>query len=271
MNIEARVDIIGSAMSEAFRGAGFLEDRGGYLDPEPYAQTIDEQFSAEPQLRKLLPLIWEVMQQRRGDWLNYSDLDNDLQYAKAALHPPRHFRVNWNGEWAPVLQAHVFDPSTIVFRQKRTVNPESPFLYLLIGKNKALLVDTGGPCGQYWTWTVGTLVGAMLKRYAGLHDCTVPQLFVIHTHEQPGQCAGDGALTVLHPDDGAKLDLGGRTVAVLQTPGHCETDICLYDSETKILLAGHTAHDHPVIVRFQALNPVLEILDAFEQIHERQL
>jgi hypothetical protein len=43
----------------------------------------------------------------------------------------------------PPLQAHRFDEHTFVLRQSKAVTYEAPFLYLLFGNDRALLLDTG--------------------------------------------------------------------------------------------------------------------------------
>src|SRR5882724_12922189 len=41
------------------------------------------------------------------------------------------------------LQVHAYEPQTFILRQNPCANPEANFLYLLIGSEKALLIDTG--------------------------------------------------------------------------------------------------------------------------------
>ncbi len=38
---------------------------------------------------------------------------------------------------------HLFDAHTFILRQSKTVNFEAPFLFLLCGNERALLLDTG--------------------------------------------------------------------------------------------------------------------------------
>jgi hydroxyacylglutathione hydrolase len=42
------------------------------------------------------------------------------------------------------LQVHAFDDETYILRENKCVNFEGPFLYLLFGTEKALLLDTRG-------------------------------------------------------------------------------------------------------------------------------
>ncbi|GAA4481640.1 hypothetical protein GCM10023094_30250 [Rhodococcus olei] len=46
--------------------------------------------------------------------------------------------------------------------------------------------------------------------------------------------------------DGDRLDLGGRVLEVLYTPGHTPDGICLHDSATGILFAGDTVNSGPI-------------------------
>src|SRR5258708_29831241 len=53
--------------------------------------------------------------------------------------------VRWNhgapGE--PPIQVHAYDPHTYVLRQAKTTNYEAPFIYLMFGNQRAMLLDTG--------------------------------------------------------------------------------------------------------------------------------
>ena len=43
----------------------------------------------------------------------------------------------------PLLQVHAYDPQTFILRQSLCASFEGNFLYLLVGSDKALLIDTG--------------------------------------------------------------------------------------------------------------------------------
>ena len=43
----------------------------------------------------------------------------------------------------PPLQVHRFDEHTFVLRQSKAMTYEAPFVYLLFGNDRALLLDTG--------------------------------------------------------------------------------------------------------------------------------
>src|SRR5215468_5784899 len=47
------------------------------------------------------------------------------------------------GNADPAVQVHWHDPHTVLLRQSKAVHYEAPFLYLMFGARRAVLVDTG--------------------------------------------------------------------------------------------------------------------------------
>lgn len=63
----------------------------------------------------------------------------------------------------PDIQAHLYDEHTVVLRQNMAVHYEAPFLFLLFGNARAVLIDTGAtasaeyfPCAGSSTGSSGT-------------------------------------------------------------------------------------------------------------------
>lgn len=56
------------------------------------------------------------------------------------------------------------------------------------------------------------------------------------------------ASELLH--DGDLIELGGRTLRVIHTPGHSPDGICLLDSREGVLVAGDTVNSGPIYVQF---------------------
>lgn len=84
-----------------------------------------------------------------------------------------------NGD--PAFQVHRYDPHTYVLRQSKALTAEAPFLYLLFGNERALLLDTGAvkkTDGNPLRETVDELIATWLDRHPreGYH------LVVAHTH-----------------------------------------------------------------------------------------
>jgi len=152
------------------------------------------------------------------------------------------------------LQVHAYEPQTFILRQNPCANPEANFLYLLIGSQKALLIDTGA-VAESNKMPLAQTVLSLLPRKDGVR---LP-LLVVHTHKHRDHYAGDGQFAslpnvkVISPDlasvlaffgfdhwpEGiAQLDLGDRIVNVLPTPGHESAHIAFYDERTALLFSG---------------------------------
>ena len=150
----------------------------------------------------------------------------------------------------PELQLHAYNATTFILRQDKCRTYEAPFVYLLLGADRALLLDTGA------------------TNSAGLRDAVLPllgerALLVAHTHAhgdhvasdarfrgQPGTTlVGTGVAAVqaafgieAWPADASEIDLGGRVLDVLAIPGHEPSHIALYDRETGLLFTGDTLY-----------------------------
>jgi hydroxyacylglutathione hydrolase len=154
----------------------------------------------------------------------------------------------------PPLQVRVYEPQTFILRQNPCVNPEANFLYLLIGSQKALLIDTGAVADPNKMPLAQTVL-SLLPSKGGVR---LP-LLVVHTHTHHDHYAGDGQFTSLPnvkvvspdlasvraffgfdhwPEGIAHLDLGDRIVDVVPTPGHESAHIAFYDERTALLFSG---------------------------------
>ena len=141
------------------------------------------------------------------------------------------------GPREPRLQTWAYEPSTFVLRQSPLAHFEAPFLYLFVGAQRAMLVDTG-------TGDVD-LRGAVDQALAG-RDV---DLLVTHTHRHDDHVGGDAQLasrprtTIVEPAAmGAVVELGGRGLDVLPIPGHHAEHVAFYDRATGLLLTGDTVY-----------------------------
>src|SRR5580698_754517 len=82
--------------------------------------------------------------------------------------------VSWNhgtrrGQAAePRIQVHRYDEHTAILRQSKSVNYEAPFLFLLFGNERALLLDTGATADPQkfpLRETVDVLIAAWLAKH----------------------------------------------------------------------------------------------------------
>ncbi|WP_149194625.1 MBL fold metallo-hydrolase [Luteimonas suaedae] len=174
---------------------------------------------------------------------------------------PGSLDVHWNAgapdcEATPQdpLQVHAYAPQTFILRQSPCTHFEANFLYLLVGHERALLIDSGA-IAEAARMPLAQRVLELLPRRDG---APLP-LIVAHSHGHRDHRAGD-ALFASHdavevvdadlegvkaffgldrwPDGVASLDLGGRTVTVLPAPGHHPAHVLFYDDRTALLFSG---------------------------------
>jgi hydroxyacylglutathione hydrolase len=163
------------------------------------------------------------------------------------------------------FQTHEYNGDFFILRQSGCTNFEKPFLYLLFGRDRALLVDAGAKGAD-----VATAVGDARRRWSAAHEGRILPLIVAHSHGHGDHTAGDKSLasapqtTVVTPTPDevqrffgvrdwptgkGSYDLGGRTLDVLPIPGHERASIAIYDRRTGILLTGDTLYPGRLYVR----------------------
>ena len=152
------------------------------------------------------------------------------------------------------LQVHAYNPQTFILRQSLCADFEGNFIYLLVGSEKALLIDTGAVADPKKM----PLAKRVLELLPENGNAKMP-LLVVHTHGHLDHRAGDPQFQSLPsvelappdldamraffrfknwPNDVAHLDLGGRTVDVIPTPGHHPSHLAFYDGQTGLLFSG---------------------------------
>jgi glyoxylase-like metal-dependent hydrolase (beta-lactamase superfamily II) len=94
----------------------------------------------------------------------------------------------------PPIQVHQYDPHTVILRQGKSVNYEAPFLFLLFGNDRALLLDTGATEDPE-TFPLRATVDQLIARWLAEHRSSRPgggyELVVAHTHGHGDHVAGD--------------------------------------------------------------------------------
>ena len=93
-----------------------------------------------------------------------------------------------NGD--PPIQVHHYDPYTVILRQNKSVNYEAPFLYLLFGNERALLLDTGATADPA-KFPLRATVDQLIAEWLAQHPRDTYQLVVAHTHGHNDHVAGD--------------------------------------------------------------------------------
>lgn len=154
----------------------------------------------------------------------------------------------------PLIQVHRYNENTFILRENICATFEGPFLYLLVGSQKALLIDTGDVADPKQMPLADTVVHLL----PGEGSSRLP-LLVVHSHRHLDHRAGDEQFAHLPntevvgydvdsvkrfyhftdwPNGVTQIDLGNRTIDALPTPGHNETEVSFYDRNTGLFFSG---------------------------------
>jgi hydroxyacylglutathione hydrolase len=162
----------------------------------------------------------------------------------------------------PEWQVHEYNRDLYILRQSGCTDYEKPFIYLLFGDDRALLLDTGSRNGDL----VPTLQ-RVVKNWLQRTKRESIALVVVHSHSHSDHVAGDADVQAMHdsaipvtfvpaeveatkrfykitnwPDDIGQVDLGNRVIDVVAIPGHDIVSVALYDRQTAILFAGDSLY-----------------------------
>jgi hydroxyacylglutathione hydrolase len=154
----------------------------------------------------------------------------------------------------PPMQVQRYDDDTYVIRQSIRTNFEGPFLYLLFGSKRAVLIDSGAGGLK-----VRPAVDRVIAEWSARHHRTSVPLIVAHSHSHGDHHQGDAEfqdrpdtiVVGLYPKDVADFfkitdwpnqivpfDLGGRVLDIIPTPGHQSAHIMMFDRKTRVLFSG---------------------------------
>lgn len=162
----------------------------------------------------------------------------------------------------PEWQVHEYNPHFFILRQSPCTDYEKPFIFLLFGKDKAMLVDTGSRDGN-----LGPTLQVTIKNWLTRNGRTSIPLFVTHTHEHEDHTWGDQSVLAIKdpampitlipseieatkklsgitdwPTQIGSVDLGGRVLDLIPLPGHSAVSVAFYDRNTGVLLAGDSVY-----------------------------
>jgi len=157
-------------------------------------------------------------------------------------------------EW----QVHEYNEDLYILRESGCVHYEKPFLYLIFGKDKAMLMDTGAG-----TTELAGFVDQLIARWCERKKRPSIPLMVMHSHGHGDHVARDSqfrnksgvefvpaeveavkkAFSIRNwPEDIGSIDLGGRMIDVIPIPGHHPVAIALYDRRTALLMPGDNVY-----------------------------
>tara|TARA_R110000737_G_scaffold8173_1_gene23780 strand:- start:19574 stop:20536 length:963 start_codon:yes stop_codon:yes gene_type:complete len=157
------------------------------------------------------------------------------------------------------------DAHSFIIRQNKCLTFEAPFIYILVGEQKILVIDTGAlsdnPAFSLYT---------ELAKIIGKEQLAVKELLVVHSHSHRDHYKGDvyfngranvkviktSAIDVRSffgftdwPQGQKTIELGARKITVIPTPGHQEEAISIYDHHTKWLMTGDTLYPGYIYVK----------------------
>lgn len=185
---------------------------------------------------------------------------------------------------APPIQVHAAAPDTVLLRQSIKTNFEAPFLYLLFGEDRAFLLDTGATADAA-AFPLRAAVDILMNDWLRAHPRDGYELIVAHSHAHGDHVAGDGQFTdrprtrvvghsaaevasffgIAHwPRGRARLNLGGRVLEVIPTPGHYPSAVAINDVATGMLPTEDTVHPgRPSAQNFPAFQDSMRALCDF--------
>ncbi|WP_198417988.1 MBL fold metallo-hydrolase [Cryobacterium gelidum] len=191
-----------------------------------------------------------------------------------------------------------------MLRQSMVINYEAPFLYLMFGEARAILLDTGATSDPAF-FPLRQLIDRLFNEWLAQHPHDDYELMVAHSHSHGDHIAADGQFadrprTVLvghSPSDVAEFfglidwpageahfELGERRLAILAIPGHEASSIAIWDPTTELLFTGDTVYPGRLYVNdiaafqnsvdrllaFSKLHPVSRILGAHIEMSNRE-
>lgn len=178
---------------------------------------------------------------------------------------PRSWSEGAELDSAPPFAVHAYNLDFYILRQAGRTHFEKPFIYLLFGNDRALLIDTGAPGAD-----LAAHVSSVIGRWRLARSQPAPPLVVAHTHGHDDHVAGDALFegrpdtTVVStsveavsaffgipawPDGIGAIDLGCRSLDVIPVPGHEPSSVAFYDRRTGILMTGDVLYPGRLYVR----------------------
>lgn len=176
------------------------------------------------------------------------------------------------------VQVHRYNENTYILRQNPAIHWEAPFMYLVFGKERVLLLDTGATEESDF-FPIRRTVDSVIDRWQQAHNTEV-SLTLLPLGSDQSQNAGIGQFedrpeTELMIVGSAKrsqlvldqtIDLGGRLLSILATPGLDTEAISVYDTSTDFLFTGNAFYPGRLVIRdFSAYKHTLENLRDFSQ------
>ena len=182
------------------------------------------------------------------------------------------------------IQVHRYNEHTYILRQNPAIHWEAPFMYLLMGNERALLLDTGATEEAEY-FPLRDVVDQVLTRWSDAQGIEMPELLVLPLGSDQSQLGaldqfnGRPNTVIILPTEesrdqlfgvgwheGGQLDLGGRLLDVLPTPGLDTAALSLYDPWAQLMFTGNAFYPGRLVIRDfkdyrQSLKALVELAD----------
>ncbi|NND00211.1 MAG: MBL fold metallo-hydrolase [Gammaproteobacteria bacterium] len=219
----------------------------------------------------------------------WSELSTAQAYADLSTTQWSHGSASCKTDRSPPIQVMQADATTFVLRQNKCVTFEAPFIYVLIGRDTVLVVDTGANQAPEESPIFDTVMSLLAASNDSPRHAD-KKMLVVHSHSHRDHYQGDRqfagnrntevvgtsqqALTRSlgfkdWPNRESGLDLGGRPLILIPTPGHQDQSIAIYDQQTGWLITGDTLY--PGLIRVQGWDVYkasIERLVLFSSTHD---
>ncbi|WP_086934235.1 MBL fold metallo-hydrolase [Agarilytica rhodophyticola] len=200
-----------------------------------------------------------------------------------------HGAADCSNDTNPAFEIFRYDDISYILRQNKCLTFEAPFIYLLFGADKTLLLDTGAIKDETKA-PLFSLVTSLVEELVNNGKLTSNEILVIHSHSHNDHKAGDVQFSKREhvtlvaannqavvnyfgfekwPQGQSYIDLGNRKITVIPTPGHQEEAISLYDEHTKWLLTGDTLYPGYIYIKnWKDYRASINRLSEFSKTHE---
>lgn len=182
-------------------------------------------------------------------------------HKKAWIHGSMDCAVNEDA----AIDVYRHSETTFILRQNKCLSFEAPFIYVLVGASRVLVLDTGATESPAEFPLYKTVQSAI-----GDETLATKEILIVHSHSHSDHYKGDlqfqgkPGTTLVNPSgddiknffgfsewpsESVTLELGGRKLTVIPTPGHQEEAITIYDPQTKWLLTGDTVYPGYIYIK----------------------